>query len=512
MITTNQANSPRPFKEIFKSFLHPRVITMLFFGFSAGLPLLLIFSSLSLWLREAEVSRATVTFFSWAALGYSFKFVWAPLVDRLPIPFLTNFLGRRRSWLLLAQCCVIASLVFMASNDPQHNLTLTALGAVMLGFSGATQDIVIDAYRIETAETDYQSLMSSAYIAGYRIGMILAGAGALKLADWFAANEIGYQFQAWSTAYLCMAGAMSIGIMTTLLASEPTGNNDNYRRPLFDYVRFVFLFAFAVSAFIGGFFITSNLNTMLGITNSSVFMSAMFEVLRLFLCLALAVFVGVFFLKIHLVPKSMIQEAYIDPFTDFFDRYGKFALFLIVFISIYRISDIVMGAVSNVFYDDMGYSKDQIAFISKTFGLVLTILGGFVGGVCSLRYGVMKTLWYGALLTAVTNILFAILAIRPPETYILATIIAADNFSGGLAGAAFIAFMSGLTSQKFTAVQYAIFSSLMTLFPKVLAGYSGTIVNVVGYESFFIGAGLLGLPVLWLVSRVSKKVKLSNND
>ena len=199
--------------------LHPRVITMLFLGFSAGIPILLIFSSLSLWLGEAGVERKAVTFFSWAALGYSFKFIWAPLVDQLPIPWLTARLGRRRSWMLLSQFAVVVAILVMASVDPASAvdaLTVMAFGAVLLGFSSATQDIVIDAYRIESAPVDLQAMMSSTYIAGYRIGMVVAGAGALFLADALGSTKGAYSYGAWQMTYGLMSLTMLVGIVTTL--------------------------------------------------------------------------------------------------------------------------------------------------------------------------------------------------------------------------------------------------------------------------------------------------------
>ena len=220
-------------------FFHRRVVTMLFLGFSAGIPLLLIFSSLSLWLREAGAERAAVTYFSWAALGYSFKFVWAPLVDQLPLPWLTRMLGRRRAWILTAQFAIIVAILAMASIDPaanQSSLTLMALAAVLLGFSSATQDIVIDAYRIESAEVELQAMMSATYIAGYRIGMLVAGAGSLYLADWFGTSGEAYDYQAWQWTYCAMALAMLIGVATTLVIDEPqraergsvAGTNQDY--------------------------------------------------------------------------------------------------------------------------------------------------------------------------------------------------------------------------------------------------------------------------------------------
>ena len=208
--------------------------------------------------------------------------------------------------------------------------------------------------------------------------------------------------------------------------------------------------------------------------------------------------------KAHLAPREMVKETYIAPFADFFERYGKVAIYILLLVGTYRIADIVMGTISNVFYNDMGYTKEQIATITKTFGLIMTIAGGFLGGVLSIRYGVMRILWVGALLAALSNVLFAFLANLEPSSIYLSLVIAADNLSGGLASAAFIAFLSSLTNRAFTAMQYAIFSSLMTLLPKLLAGYSGTFVDALDYPVFFIGSALLGLPVIWLVTYVGR--------
>ena len=221
----NQGATPeKTWMESMRAWTRPQVITMLFLGFSAGVPILLIFSSLSLWLREAGVSRSAVTFFSWAALGYSFKFVWAPLMDTLPLPVLTKKLGRRRGWLLVAQLAVIAAIIIMAMTDPaagQQNITIMALAAVMLGFSSASQDIIIDAYRIECAEQELQALLSSTYIAGYRSGMLVAGAGALYLASWFGTTKEAYVYTAWQYRYLAMALVMLTGVTTTLFMLLP---------------------------------------------------------------------------------------------------------------------------------------------------------------------------------------------------------------------------------------------------------------------------------------------------
>lgn len=490
-----------------RAFGHPRVVTMLFLGFSAGIPLLLIFSSLSLWLREAGVERSAVTFFSWAALGYSFKFVWAPLVDTLPIPLLTRILGRRRGWMLLAQGSIIAAIAGMALVDPgQGSLTMMALAAVLLGFSSATQDIVIDAYRIESAGVSLQALMSSTYIAGYRIGMLVSGAGTLFLATDFGSAMGAYDYRAWQSAYLIMAAAMSVGVFTTLVISEPPARAAPMPpRSTGHYARFLFMFIAAVSGFILIFYHSSEpaaeLNrTLAGVLGAEAGAGFLVETARLGAGVATAWLIATIMIRTGIVSREMMQDTYVAPLKDFFKRYGlKSALLLLLLVGVYRISDIVLGVIANVFYQDVGFTKPEIAGVVKTFGLFMTIAGGFLGGLLSVRYGVIRILLLGALLSAATNLLFIVLAAVGHDLGMLYLVISFDNLSAGLASAAFVAFLSSLTNVRFTAMQYAIFSSLMTLFPKILGGYSGTIVDSLGYSHFFMLTALLGLPVLVLV-------------
>jgi len=500
--------------ESIKAFMHPRVVTMLFLGLSAGIPILLIFSSLSLWLREAGVERSAVTFFSWAALGYSFKFVWAPLIDKLPVPLLTRLLGRRRAWMLVSQSSIIVAILWMASINPAdsgNSLTWMALAAVWLGFSSATQDIVIDAYRIESAESDLQALMSSTYIAGYRIGMLIAGAGALFLASYYGSEMGSYNYQAWFYTYSIIAAVMLIGVTTTLIISEPEQiQSDNYLHSAKDYVGFLAMFLFSVAGFIAVFYfsadVVNTLKSALGdILGNKAFAGFLIGVVRLLMALTVAISIAFFLSKSGVVNGKMVSSTYVDPIQDFFSRYGKgLALLLLALVGLYRISDIVLGIISNVFYQDLGYTKIEIATIVKTFGLFMTIAGGFLGGFLSFRYGVMRILFLGAVLTVVTNLLFIVLAWVGHNPYMLYVVISADNLTAGLASAAFIAFLSSLTNISFTAVQYAVFSSLMTLIPKVLGGYSGTLVDEFGYVNFFIFASALGLPVLILVWMAKK--------
>ena len=432
-------------------------------------------------------------------------------MDRLPLPLLTAWLGRRRAWLLLSQLAVMGALVFMSQHDPLDSLTLVAVGAVMLGFSSATQDIVIDAYRIEAVNPDLQALMSSSYIAGYRVGMLVSGAGALALASFFGTGDgAGYSFAAWSQTYMMMAAAMLVGVATTLCIKEPVSQGAVHKYGTRDYLRFLGLFAAATIAFAVTFVLYAGLVTSITSSLSGVFgkLVATFlaEASRLSVSVAVALFAARIMVRLHIVSPGMVDETYVAPFRDFFHRYGKIALFILLLVGTYRISDIVMGAVANVFYDDMGYTKDQIAAVSKTFGLFMTIAGGFAGGLLAIRYGVMRSLWLGAFLAAASNLLFALLAMSEPKVWMLAGVIATDNLSGGLASAAFVAYLSSLTNRAFTATQYAVFSSLMTLFPKLLAGYSGSMVDGMGYPTFFIGSALIGFPVLLLVTYVGKNM------
>lgn len=699
----------------FKAFLDRRALIMLFLGFSAGIPILLIFSSLSLWLGEAGIDKSAVTFFSWAALGYSFKFVWAPLIDELPVPVLTKMLGRRRAWLLIAQCLIVLAICIMAFSDPalgQSYLIQMAVGAVLLGFSAATQDIVIDAYRIELAETEMQTVLASTYNAGYRIGMIVAGAGALFLAAHLGTAKGNYIYEAWKTTYLTMASVMLVGIVTTLLVREPQVNRvyKNYKSS--DYYRLVFVFFIAVISFVVTYIYSGQITDAISQAANIKDNAALFglEALRFLTATAAAIFVGYLLVKIGVVNQQMAKETWIAPILDFFKRYGvKLALVLLLLIGFFRISDIIAGVISNVFYQDLNFSKEQIAEAVKIYGVLFSLVGGFLGGLLAQRINIMKLMFVGAVLASSTNLIFIGLVksgqpldmvdvkvgehsyqvkpdevglwklevpssafsgtkqievkaayatqndvapvtrtqpllttesaksplqilpvmgndqvslkegegsvvirgqyfgqaltptqkiiisldgqnfdakmtdqkgvfsaaidakklvestskelnvavmdgeqkilsashpyavssnqkaaselgvniepvayidplsgqsveisgkvIKPYSSLWLYFAIIVDNLASGLAGAAFIAFLSSLTSVSFTAVQYAIFSSLMTLTPKLLGGYSGTIVSNIGYPKFFLMTTLIGIPILILVVWVGKLLK-----
>lgn len=509
-IPPNSPIAKKSLSESLQAYLDRRSLIMLFLGFVAGIPILLIFSSLSLWLREAGIDRSVVTMFSWAALGYAFKFIWAPLIDAVPLPILTKLLGRRRSWILVSQIMIIAAICIMASVNPANegSLVLMAIGAVLLGFSSATQDIVIDAYRIELAPPSLQAVLSAMYVTGYRIGMIVAGAGALYLADYFGSTESFYSYEAWRNTYWIMAAVMGIGVITTLVIHEPIRQQVVVERKTSEYTRLVLVFAISVIGFV---LVFANAGLVLPETES-VFAGFLIEVVRMVSSLAAALIIGYGLVKANLVEQEFAKTTWIEPIADFFRRYGKKALLLLALIGLYRISDIVAGVISNVFYQDMAFTKVDIANAVKLVGVVMAIAGGFLGGLLAQKMRIMRAMMVGAVLACVTNLLFILLTYHPGSLPYMYLAVILDNLAAGLASAVFIAFLSALTSIRFTAVQYSIFSSLMTLLPKVVGGYSGTIVDSTSYPFFFMFTFLIGIPILALIYYVDKYIVIGDND
>ena len=417
-------------------YLAPASLRMLALGFAAGLPLLLVLGTLGFRLREAGIERSTIGYLSWVGLVYGFKWLWAPLVDRLPLPLLTRLLGRRRSWLLLAQTVVMVGLAGMALADPRHALGPIVACALAVAWGSATQDIALDAFRIESAAARVQGALAAAYQTGYRLAMIWAGAGVLWIAA-RAQGAAGYDNGAWCTAYLVMAASMAVGMLTVLLSPEPAPLEHAPAQNL----------------------------------------------------------------------AAWLRGAVVEPFADFWRRYRWQAGLILALIAVYRISDVVMGIMANPFYVDLGFSKDEVAAVTKVYGVAMTLLGAFVGGALALRLGVMRVLMLGAVLSAGSNLLFAWLAGHGHDLRALVAVVSADNLAGGIASSAFIAYLSGLTNVRYSATQYALFSSIMLLLPKFVAGFSGRYVDAFGYAQFFTATALLGLPVLllvWLAARFSR--------
>lgn len=433
--------------EALRVYTRPQVITMLFLGFAAGLPLLLVFSTLTAWLRDMEISRSTIGFFGWVGITYSIKVFWAPVVDRLQLPFLTKKLGQRRSWILVGQLGVIIGLMAMVASEPMvlsGSLVGIALCSVLVAFSSSTQDIAIDAFRIESAIDEYQGAMSASYIFGYRIAMLVAGAGAFYLADW----------SCWGTAYAVMAALMLVGVTTVLMVREPEHK--------------------VLANTIG---LDTELKHRLHADEPGYWYRLE------------AWFVG----------------AVVAPFVEFFQRNGSWVFMILAFIGLFRLSDITMGIMANPFYLDLGFSKMDIANIGKVFGFFMTLAGSFLGGLFVVRYGIYRPLIAGAIMVALTNLLFVQLANIGADLTWLAVVISGDNLSGGFSNAVFIAYLSSMTNRAYTATQYALFSSLMTLPGKFFSGFSGVIVDTSSYQAFFVYAALMGLPAIFLACLIWKR-------
>ena len=479
---------------------NPKSLRMLFLGFAAGLPILLIFSTLSVWLFKAGVNRATITLFSWVGFAYSFKFIWTPIVDNLKLPILGK-LGHRRSWLLLSQLMIILSLIFISFTDPKTSLICTAIAAIFIAFSSATQDIVLDAFRIESASKNLQGALSSMYLTGYRIAMIVAGAGSLWIAS-FLGTEI-YNQKVWQQVYQIMALLMLFGVLTVFYSSEPKIKR-NIEKNSNQKIKFFIAFLVSLAGFILCYLYFKDLfDSKDPIVN---FLNEFIKIIFCFLTFALIIF---FLIKIKFLNKESAKNAYAKPVLDFLNRYGSKATSILLLIGLYRISDVVLGVMANVFYIEKGFSIAEIATYSKFFGTIATIVGGVIGGLASVHLGVMRSLFIGALISALSNILFAWLALVTADVKILAFVITADNVASGFAGATFIVYLSALTSIKFTATQYALFSSAMLFLPKLIAGYAGGFVNLFGYPTFFIFTAIIGVPVLLLIMWINKTIKIN---
>jgi MFS transporter, PAT family, beta-lactamase induction signal transducer AmpG len=415
-------------------YLQEKLLVLFFLGFSAGLPFPLVYATLTAWLSDAGLEKSSISLFAWIGFAYALKFLWAPLVDSLSLPVLTRWLGRRRAWLLTSQLAIAGSLVVLSTIDPAAATWAFALVAIAVGFSSATQDLALDAYRIECAGKEMQAPLAASYQYGYRVAILAGMAGPLYIA----------QFGSWPLAYKCMAACMLVGLLTTLFCREP---------PLPAGVK----------------------------TGGRIFDEGF---------------------------ATWFSQSVAGPFADFFLRYGKFALTMLAFIAVFRISDYVLGILANPFYLDLGFTKAEIASVAKVYGLSVALLGIGAGGWAVVRFGQAAMLVTASVLIALTNLFFVLLSWTGPEIWALTLTISFDNFAQGFAGTVFISYLSSLTNISFTATQYALFSSLSVFFGKLIAGFSGHIQEAVGYTGFFIYCAAIGIPSIVLAVIVVRRGKL----
>jgi len=391
----------------------PRLALMLALGFSSGLPFLLIFSTQSVWLREAGVSRSAIGLMSYAALAFAFKFAWAPIIDRFDPPGFGALLGRRRGWMLIAQIGVALGLAGLAFGDPAQALTWNVAFAFLTAFAAATQDATIDGWRIDAAPVERQGMMAAIYQLGYRLAMLCAGAGALYIAD----------FVSWRAAYLAMAGLMAVGVAGCLLSP-----------------------------------------------------------------------------RLDALPReaAATASAFGEPLADFVRRYGASLVVILALVAIYRLPDFVSGVMANPLYIDLGFSKSDIATVSKLYGVWIGMAGAFGGGLAVARLGKMPSLLIGGFAASASHLTLAYLAASGAQVPLLTLSVSVESFASGFAGSALIAYMSSLVSPAFAATQYALLSSLYALPGKFVGGLSGVMVDAFGYEKFFVATATIGIPVVIL--------------
>lgn len=413
-----------------RAITRPKVAIMLALGFSSGLPFMLVGNTLGFWLRESGITLATIGFLSWVGLAYSLKFLWAPLIDKANAPFIGKWLGRRRGWMVVSQVLVAIGLLGMSAVKPEGGMFVFISLAALAAFASATQDIVIDAWRIEVSDaSEDMALLSSAYQLGYRASLLLTDALILIIA-----GAVG-----WSVSYSIMGALMAVGLIATFMAVEPGRN------------------------------ITSQQEGM----------------------------------KWDL---AGILDALTGPFNAFFKQHGKKALLILAAVSLYRLSDFMMGPMANPFYADIGLTKEAVGAVRGSVGLIASVLGVAAGGISAVRFGFIPTLMVGAIIGPASNLGFSVLALVGPSNEVFTAAMVIDNFASGYAGTALVGFMSSLTTFGYTATQYALLSSFYALLGKVLKGFSGVMVQTFaegrtlmqGYALFFLSTALVGIPAFLL--------------
>lgn len=450
----DRVNAPRPegrgWLQALAVYRESRTLAMLFLGFSSGLPFYPAFQTMTIWLRESGIALPLIGMMAWATIPYSLKFLWAPVVDRMPLPFLTRLLGRRRSWLLLAQCCIAIGLLQLAASTPAAGMRRIVIWDLFLTFFAATQDIAMDAWRIESAPSSMQGAMAAAYQVGFRIALIAGSAGALTMAQAFN----------WHASYLGIALLASVGMVTTLFVREP--QTPASREAAEREARTVE-------------WLERRAHWPKPLRNAGAW------------------FIG----------------AVICPLVDFFARYrGPIALVIVAFIGTYRLTDYAEGGMTLPFFHDHGYSNEQIAWMVKIVGLTVSMLGVFIGGLLVAKWGLLRSLVAGSILMMCSSSGFLALATTHAPTLLgLGLANGLNNLALAIQGTVFIAYLSSLTSQKYTATQYALFSSLYALAGKTVEGFSGFVSHAAGYQLFFVYTASLSIPALvllfWLWHRSS---------
>ena len=408
------------------TYFNKKMLVMTALGFASGFPFLLVFSTLSLWLKDVGFTYAAIGAFSLVKMPYALKFLFSPIIDGFKLPFLWR-LGRRRSWAILIQICLFIALFLMSRWGPQQSVLYLVLCAVSVSFFSAALDIVLDAFRVEmfAEQVEEQASGAAVFVLGYRLGLLFSGAGALGLAT----------FLSWNTVYFLVSLGVIVGITTILCVHEPASYHYQTQK--------------------------------------------------------------------HQDFKTFFKERVISPIKDFTRRQDWKLILCLIFI--YRLSDAYIGPMSYPFYDDMGFSKLEIAYVIKIYGMAATIIGGLYGGLFLKKIGLKKGMYVCAYIQGFTTAFYAVLACVGHSLPLLILTISMENFSSGMATAALVAYMSSLCNIAYTATQYALLSSLMSLARDFFAATSGFILEKTSWPFFFILAGLMCLPSAYLIKKIGDK-------
>lgn len=553
-------------RETLQQFTQPKMAMMLVLGFTAGLPFLLYFSTLSVWLERSDIDVALIAFFSFFGLAYSFKFLWAPILDRVDVPGFSRMFGRRRAWIFVAQLSVACAMIGIGIADPTQNLAATALFSFLLAFSSATQDIGIDAWRIEAAkDDDEQAPLAAAYQYGYKVGMIISGGVALVIAG-VASFNLAYVtmagimataalvFAVWDRRYGLRAAAaagialLGVGLFVGLGELTALFPENTLGFALFEFLSALFKFVTALAA---AYFVYALVRAMTetteehsysfgsiakGLTFSLIIILSItilaagigflipkalealgiapkrsdIAQMAIYLAAAPIVLCALFISPVRKLPADSphLKHPFYGAFADFFWRHGYIALLILCFVSFYRLSDIVMGTVAKPAYSHMGYTPAEIGLASGIYGVWIVFIGVAAAGISALSLGLKRSLIIGAIISVLGNVIFAWMVQQSSDSLVPILIaITADNIAAGYAGTVFVAFMSTFVNKSFAGTQYAIFSSIYSLGPKLMAGSSGHLVKVFGgsedattqgYSTFFLYAAALGVPAIIL--------------
>ncbi|MBN8827429.1 MAG: MFS transporter [Sphingobacteriia bacterium] len=407
------------------------MLIMLILGLSSGLPLVLTGTTLTVWLHEIGVNKTTIGLFAIVTIPYSFKFIWAPIIDFMKIPMLTNLLGRRKSWLITTQFFLIIAIILLAYSDPVTRLTYTALASIFLAFCSATQDIVVDAYRLELLSEKEQGPGVSSYVIGYRIGMLISGAQTLFMAEFFE----------WSTVYALMAIVISGVMVFVFFIPEPKVN------------------------------LTSKVNYSIKKVD------------------------GIF---------EIIQKTILAPFADFIQKKNWIALLLLAML--YKLSIAFAGHISQIFYVELGFSKGDIATYVKSYGLIATITGTFIGGALLFKVGLNRALWICGIMQMVSCLMYIVQEYFGYNKLALVFTISIEDLASGMGGAVMLTYLSTLcTNPLFTATQYALISSISSFGRTFISTGSGFVAENLGWTGFFIFSTLLSIPGLIVLGYLNFK-------